>query len=58
MIVYFGDNKQVVDLLNKGETACAKASNADLYKLFTHRDAADLFLDRGHICLNFTWKLM
>ena len=24
VIVYFGDNKQVVDLFNKGETACAK----------------------------------
>ena len=33
MVVYFGDNKQVVDLFNKGEAACAKASNYDLYRL-------------------------
>ncbi len=33
MIVYFVDNKQVVDLFNKGQASCAKASNSDLYKL-------------------------
>ncbi len=33
MVIYFGDNKPVIDLFYKGEEACAKASNADLYKL-------------------------
>ncbi len=44
-IVYFGDNKQVVDLFNKGPNACAKASNADLYKLlfkFIHDKQIDI----------------
>ena len=33
VVVYFGDNKPVIDLYYKGQDICAKASNADLYRL-------------------------